>query len=246
MEEILLRCLLGVLSALTGAMVIFFIKLNHYKLCALISFSGGALLSAAIILFSSGISSNLNWFYLLLALYSGYLVFFFIGKYYFHVCPACSASHFDENTTKKFSEIALVMITALSFHSVMDGLAIAIPSHSGHEHSVFSAVLAHKFPEGLALASLMLGSGYKKLNTLIIVAAVELTTLIGGLSYSFFGLESFSRTTLILIEAHLAGGFVYLSLHAILGEMMRHHKALVITSFILGIVVILGVNLILH
>lgn len=241
-----MKCFLGVFSALIGATFVFFIKLNHYKLCALISFSGGALLSAAIVLFSSGLSSDLNWFYLIFSLASGYLLFFLIGKYYFHVCPACSASHFDENTTKKFSEIALVMITALSFHSIMDGLAMAIPSGSGHNHSVFGAVLAHKFPEGLALASLLLGSNYKKLHTILIVTAVELSTVIGGLSYSVFGLESFSRSTLVLIEAHLAGGFVYLSLHAILGEMMRHHKTLVITSFIFGIIVILGVNFLFH
>ncbi len=246
MNEILIKCLLGVLSALTGTIVIFFIKLNHHKLCALISFSGGALLSAAIVLFSSGFSADLNFVYLILALLSGYLVFFMIGKYYFHVCPACSASHFDENTTKKFNEIALVMITALSFHSFMDGLAMAVPSGGDHDHSVFGAVLAHKFPEGLALASLLLGSGYKRAKILFIVIAVELTTVVGGFSFYLLDLDQLSRNALILIEAHLAGGFVYLALHAILGEMMRHHKTLVISSFILGIVLILGVNLFFH
>jgi len=204
------------------------------------------LLSAALVLFSAGITSDLNPIYLILSLFSGYAVFYLIGKYYFHVCPACAASHFDENTTKKFNEIALVMITALSFHSFMDGLAMAVPSGNDHDHSVFGAVLAHKFPEGLALASLLIGSNYNKVKVLVVVLAVEFTTVIGGLSFYFFSLDQLGRNTLLIIEAHLAGGFVYLALHAILGELMRHHKTLVFTSFILGIIVILGINFFIH
>jgi zinc transporter ZupT len=37
---------------------------------------------------------------------------------------------------------------------------------------------------------------------------------------------------------HVGGGFVYLAVHAVLGEMLKHGKKLVLTSFALGIALI--------
>jgi hypothetical protein len=46
-----------------------------------------------------------------------------------------------------------------------------------------------------------------------------------------------------LIMAHVGGGFVYLATHAVLGEMLKHGKSLVLTSFSAGIVLIAVLNL---
>jgi hypothetical protein len=43
---------------------------------------------------------------------------------------------------------------------------------------------------------------------------------------------------LAILMAHIGGGFVYLAVHAVLGELMRHGKSLVLTSFILGVALI--------
>lgn len=242
--DIFFKSVLVLVSALAGAAVIFMIKLNHKKLCSLISFSAGALFSAAAFTLLPESLYDIGWLQLILAAASGYLLFWIISKYFSHVCPACSATHFDEKTTHKFSEIVLTLLTALSIHSFLDG--VALTSGMGHQHSnesVFFAVLTHKFPEGLALAALMISSGYKKLKILGYVTLVESTTVLGAvLGYSFFH-DAISPTAISSVMAHIAGGFIFLAIHAVLGEMLKHHTKLVVFSFVGGLLLILLINL---
>jgi zinc transporter ZupT len=237
---ILIKSFLAVVSAVFGASTTFFIKLNHKKLCVLISLSAGALLGAAAFVLLPESKNELGIGEIILSLVSGYLVFWLISRYYSHVCPACSATHFDEQTTKKFSEIFLTLFTALAFHSFLDGLAIATGNiHSNEERSsIFLAILTHKFPEGLALASLMFGAGYSKSKILLYIVIVESTTVLGAASGVFFIRDGISMYWVSLVMAHIAGGFIYLALHAVLGEMLRNHKALVITSLTSGVLLI--------
>ena len=100
--------------------------------------------------------------------------------------------------------------------------------------SLFSALCIHKVPEGLALGSLLIGAGLKRTIAFGWVAAVEATTLLGGVIGYFF-LTKVSMFWLGLIMAHVGGGFVYLATHAVLGEMLKHGKQLVLTSFSLGV-----------
>ena len=69
------------------------------------------------------------------------------------------------------------------------------------------------------------------------VASVEATTLLGGV-IGFFFLANASTFWLGLIMAHVGGGFFYLAAHALLGEMMKHGKQLVVTSFVAGVALI--------
>ena len=240
---ILFKSFLALASALFGATTTFIIELNHKKLCILISLSAGALLGAAVFVLLPESSHELNITEIALSVLSGYLLFWAISRYYSHVCPACSASHFDEQTTKKFSEIFLALITALSFHSLLDGVAISTGAvHPGEQSSIFAAIVTHKFPEGLALASLMLAAGYTKGKVILYTALVESTTLLGSLLGIFLLKEGISLFFMGILMAHIAGGFIYLALHAVLGEMLRHHKALVITSLLTGFLLILFVH----
>ncbi|PYL64768.1 MAG: hypothetical protein DMF20_10010 [Verrucomicrobia bacterium] len=45
-----------------------------------------------------------------------------------------------------------------------------------------------------------------------------------------------------LIMAHVGGGFLYLATHAVVGEMVRHGKKLVLTSFSIGVALIAILN----
>jgi zinc transporter ZupT len=103
--------------------------------------------------------------------------------------------------------------------------------------SLFSALCIHKVPEGLALGSLLIGAGLHRSAALGWVAAVEATTLAGGVIGYFF-LTNVSTFWLGLIIAHIGGGFIYLAVHAVLGEMLKHAKKLVLSSFSLGVVLI--------
>jgi len=172
---------------------------------------------------------------------TGYLLFFFISKHVHHVCPACAASHFDADATRHFNEIATALIVALAIHSTTDGLALGIqgetPATDATKWSLFSALCIHKVPEGLALGSLLIGAGFERTAALGWVATVEATTLLGGLIGYFF-LANISTFWLGLIMAEVGGGFIYLAAHAVLGEMLKHGKQLVLASFSVGFALI--------
>lgn len=253
LSDIIIKSSIAVTSAVSGAVLLFFIKLDHKKLCSLISFSAGALLGAAGFALIPESYHNLSIYHtysiieITLGVISGYGLFWFITKYYSHVCPACSASHFDEQTTKKFSEIVVALLIALSIHSFFDGMAIAsggVDIDRGN-NSIFVAIATHKFPEGLALAALMFSSNYKRGKILLYVTLVEMITIVGAVSGTYLFRSSISPVFMGIIMAHIAGGFIFLAFHAVFGEMFRNHKNLVMISFGMGLLLILSVYLLL-
>jgi zinc transporter ZupT len=58
-----------------------------------------------------------------------------------------------------------------------------------------------------------------------------------------FFLAKVSTFWLGLIMAHVGGGFFYLAAHAVLGEMLKHGKKLVLTSFSVGVALIAVINI---
>src|SRR5881409_180180 len=232
--------------ALAGGSISATLRLEHKPLCALISFAAGTLLGVTLFAILPESLSNNIWWAVALAAASGYALFFFISKYVHHVCPACAASHFDADATRHFSEIATALIVALSIHSTTDGLALGIqqetPATGATKWSLFSALCIHKVPEGLALGSLLIGAGLQRSGALGWVTAVEATTLLGGVIGYFF-LAKVSTFWLGLIMAHVGGGFFYLAVHAVLGELIKHGKTLVLTSFSAGVALIALLNI---
>src|SRR5437870_10313978 len=227
--------------ALAGGSISASLQLAHRPLCALISFAAGTFLGVTIFAILPESLGACSWWAVFLALATGYALFFFISKHVHHVCPACAASHFDADATRHFSEIATALIVALAIHSTTDGLALGIqgetPATDATKWSLFSALCIHKVPEGLALGSLLIGAGLKRTAALGWVAAVEATTLLGGLIGYFF-LANISTFWLGLIMAEVGGGFIYLAAHAVLGEMLKHGKQLVLASFSVGFALI--------
>jgi zinc transporter ZupT len=232
--------------ALVGGGISTSLHLEHKPLCALISFAAGTLLGVTLFaIFPEGLNDSGVW-PVVAAAATGYVLFLFISKYVHHVCPACAASHFDADATRHFSEIATALIIALAIHSTTDGLALGIqqeaPSTDATKWSLFSALCIHKVPEGLALGSLLIGAGLQRSTALGWVAAVEATTLVGGL-IGMFWLGKVSTFWLGLIMAHVGGGFLYLATHAVVGEMLKHGKKLVLTSFSIGVGLIAVLNI---
>ena len=224
--------------AVAGGSISASLRLEHKQLCALISFAAGTLLGVTIFAILPESFGACPWWAVLLALITGYVLFFLISKHVHHVCPACAASHFDADATRHFSEIATALIVALAIHSTTDGLALGIQGEAAatgpSRWSLFFALCIHKVPEGLALGSLLIGAGMQRAVVVGWVAAVEATTLLGGVIGYFF-LANISILWLWLIMAHVGGGFFYLATHAVVGEMLKHGKKLVLTSFVLGV-----------
>jgi len=244
--------ILAFLLAVVGGALGTSLARSHKRLCALISLGAGTLLGVtAFAIIPEGFEA-LKWWGVLVALASGYLLFLVITKYVYHVCPACAASHFDETTRHHFSEIAAAMMVALAIHCVADGLALAAGHEASHSHggraldySLILAVCVHKIPEGLALGALLLGAGFTKTKTVAVVAAVESTTLLGGILGAWV-VHNISDAWLGAILTHVGGGFLFLAAHAIRGEIFQHHKSLVLANFTAGIAAIGILMLILH
>jgi len=133
----------------------------------------------------------------------------------------------------------VAMMIALAVHCTVDGLALA----AGHQEqaaldfSVTMAICVHKAPEGLALGALLLGADFHRGRMLALVAAVESTTILGGL-LGWFVLRTVSNLWLALALAHAGGGFIFLATHAVLGEIMKHEKKIVLLSFAAGLLAI--------
>src|SRR5437773_8776797 len=148
--------------ALIGGGISTWLQLEHDLLCALISFAAGTLLGVTFFaILPEGLGAA-PWWVVLLAVASGYALFFFISKHVHHVCPACAASHFDADAARHFSEIATGLVIALAIHSMTDGVALGIqqeaPTMVATKWSLFSALCIHNVPAGLALGSLLIGA----------------------------------------------------------------------------------------
>jgi zinc transporter ZupT len=231
--------------ALAGGSISASLRLEHKPLCALISFAAGTLLGVTLFaILPESLDYSGAW-PAVGAAATGYVLFYLISKHVHHVCPACAASHFDADATRHFSDIASALMIALAIHSTTDGLALGIQQQAhamdATKWSLFSALCIHKVPEGLALGSLLIGAGLRRSAALGWVAAVEATTLVGGI-VGMLWLGKVSTFWLGLIMANVGGGFFYLATHAVLGEMLKHEKKLVVTSFLLGIALIAILN----
>ena len=246
--QILGRAALAYGLAVVGGAVSTRAGVSHRRLCAMISMAAGTLLGVTLFSILPECAEGMKWWTLGVAVVSGYAVFGLISKYVFHVCPACAASHFDEATTHRFAEIAGALVIALGVHSTMDGVALAA-GHEAHGHggggldlSLMVAVCAHKVPEGLALGALLMGAGFRPLKTLVWVAGVESTTLLGAV-LGLWWLSAIDGWWVAVVLAHAGGGFVYLAAHAVFGELVNHAKVTVIGSFVAGVALIGAVNL---
>src|SRR6185295_9890547 len=116
-QKVLMSVFVAFALAVVGGVLSAWIGLSHRRLCALISLAAGTLLGVTLFAILPESREATTWWELLLALGSGYAVFFLVSKYVHHVCPACAASHFDEEATHRFSEIATALMIALAIHS---------------------------------------------------------------------------------------------------------------------------------
>lgn len=246
MRLTLLQNIISITSAGLGALFAASIGVSHRQLCALISFAAGALLATTFFHIVPEASAALPLAAILLALASGYLVFYLLSRFFFHVCPACAASHFDEQTVSTFRSIAFALSVAFGIHCMMDGIALALGRGLAEraDRSIFVTVTLHKFPEGLALCALLMKAGFGKLKSVIFTLALEALTLAGWLA-GLFLLSGFSMGDwFYLALVHVGGGFIYLALHAVLNETREHSARYVVFFFLAGITVIAFADLI--
>ncbi len=229
----LLRLVLAVLMATLGAlMAVSFKKINHVGLCVLISFAAGALLAVTLLEIVPETFSLIGWKAGSVSVISGYFLFLLVQKFFFHVCPACAATHTEVN----FKALTLTMVSALAIHSFMDGLAIysGYLTQSGVGALILLAVVYHKLPEGMALTLVARGSGMSRKKSFLITFSLEsVTTLAGGL-VGFLVLVPESSRWVGYVLGHVGGGFLFIVLHALLSEVIKHHPQTTLMAALAG------------
>lgn len=89
--------------------------------------------------------------------------------------------HFGEETHHVSHAVSVAALAGLLMHTFVDGVAVA----SGFDISgavgalVFTAVVLHKVPEGLAISSLFLAAGQGRRRALLAAAALGAATMAG-------------------------------------------------------------------
>jgi ZIP family zinc transporter len=157
-------------------------KIASHQLSLLVAASMGILLAVALFDVLPDAKQFLPWPTLLLATASGYSFLWVIGKYVYHVCPACALNEFGEQTSGQVAKTALMLMIALGLHCTMDGLGVVFGDNLlGHpDFSLLVGISMHKLPEGLALVLLLLGAGYDRKKAITWALGVESMTILGA------------------------------------------------------------------
>lgn len=222
MTPILLRTTIATLVAFGGGALGIFLgpRAVAKRINELVFAAMGALVAVTIFDVLPEAKEALSWPAFLTACVSGYALFWAISKYVYHICPACAYSELDARTAQQLQSTIVLLMIALTIHSGMDGLAVAVGDRmsGGQNLGVLLGVSFHKLPEGLALAVLLLGAGYSQRRALFWTLLIESTTELGG----FLGTLSIkaSLPLLGLVFAHVGGGFIYLAVSSF-GAIMR-------------------------
>ncbi|MBC8101134.1 MAG: ZIP family metal transporter [Cytophagales bacterium] len=133
-------------------------------------------------------------------------------------------SHQHRRSGNRLRNAATLLGLMVAAHAAVDGVAIATGHHAPRSDGgilppatslpLLVALSLHKLPEGLALAALLLGGGYRRLPAFLLTLGIELTTLLGG-AIGVSLLQVASPASLSAITAHIGGGFLYLALQAL-------------------------------
>lgn len=89
--------------------------------------------------------------------------------------------HFGEETHEVSQVVSLSALVGLLLHTFVDGVAVASSTRvsAGLGALVFTSVLLHKIPEGLAISSLFLAAGASRRRALAAAGALGVATVAG-------------------------------------------------------------------
>jgi zinc transporter ZupT len=219
-----------------GRLVLFLEQRNGTNLIKpLLSFSGGFLISIAFIHFIPEIyakhSESIGVYILVGFLVQLILEYFSGGIEHGHMHP------------HKHGGIPVVLFISLSIHSILEGIPIeaefhrevadlaecahAELSHHGHHHhtagqSLLFGVVFHNIPVAIALTTLLIKSGWRRRNVLIVLGLFALTAPI-GIFIGHFAPHIFEGYTADIILAIVVGMFLHIST-TIIFETSEGHR----------------------
>ena len=235
----LIYSLFAASAAMLGAfLVLKFHKWSETNSILIINFAAGVMLAIAFThLIPESLEINANAVYYILA---GFLAMFFLQfVVLFHPCH-------DSGSCETHSTMGPTAVIGLSFHSLVDGLIIAIGFEANAEIGILTAiaVLLHKLPDGITISGILLHSGASKKKILNFSFVTALFTPVG----TVLGMILFKNISLNVLGALLAaagGSFIFLAASDLIPETHKCKNRLAPLMLFAGIAVIILIERIL-
>ena len=246
-------CVLVLLASLAGGWFLLFVHLTHTRLQIAVSFVAGLMLGIALLHFLPDANEQLHsldktaeW------MLGGFLAMFFVQRFFHfhhHDLPegdpedCCGHDHshdhnqgHDEHvhtladkSAKQLSWIGTAL--GLTFHSLLDGLALAAAVEAGRHGNakvaglgVALVVILHKPFDAMAVSTLMAASGKSRLSRHVLNGLFALASPIGAALF-YFGASQFAgggAPVLGYALAFCAGSFLCIASSDLLPELQFH------------------------
>lgn len=230
MAQVFLYSLLAGSATVIGSLYVLYRAGNSKKnLYRLMAFAAGVLLGAAFLhLIPEAIEQSgqaASW-----GLVIGFAAFFTLEQVTFsHACP-------EYCQDCPVHPMGLVAFVALTVHSLVDGLAVAVGFgvSAGLGLAAAFAVIIHEIPEGLTMTAIALAAGYGRKKALVLSLVVALATPLGAL-IAYAGVTGVTGSLLALLLGVAAGSFLYVGAADILPQLHREHVRGAFALFIVGL-----------
>jgi len=244
-------CALVLLASLAGGWFLLFIHLTHTRLQIAVSFVAGLMLGIALLHFLPDADAQLHsldktatW------MLGGFLAMFFVQRFFHfhhHDLPegdpedGCEHDHAHDHgqdehahtladkSAKQLSWIGTAL--GLTFHSLLDGLALAAAVAAGTRGSakiaglgVALVVILHKPFDAMAVSTLMAASGKSRFSRHVLNGLFALASPIGAALF-YFGASHFAGGTAPVLGCALAfcaGSFLCIASADLLPELQFH------------------------
>jgi zinc and cadmium transporter len=224
-------------TMLGGAVVVLPGKLGRHRLSHLIAFGAGFMLAAA---FVSMVPESLE--------LSENAPFWILGGYVLaHLFEHTFTPHFhfgEETHTEHAIQpgVSTSALVGLALHALFDGVAISVGFMVTPSLGVFIAlaVIFHKVPEGVTIASVMLAAGRSRRGAVNATAMLAVATVLGALAMS--ALVPFRGIALALS----CGISVYVAATDLIPELNQQRERSYSVSALVGVALYFGVNWLMH
>jgi ZIP family zinc transporter/zinc and cadmium transporter len=147
--------------------------------------------------------------------------------------------HFGEETHPVDSGAALSALAGLSIHSFFDGVAIAsgFQSNASLGAMLFLAVLLHKLPEGVTIASMVLAGGRPGRQAVLAALALGFATVLGVV------LTGVAQPLVTHGLALAAGATLYVAASNLVPEFQNKRRMDLTLSFFGGALAVIALEL---
>ncbi|MCP3162694.1 ZIP family metal transporter [Myxococcus qinghaiensis] len=226
LATVALYSLIVVVGALLGAMVVLWNQ-RPTQLVRFLAFAAGVMLGAAFFHMLPEAYEGGGWW--AFALVPGGFVFLLVLERYLvaHAGEDLPGDHMSGSgrpPAQAGQVLGLTAFLGLSTHTLFDGIALGSAVEEGVGLMALIAIVAHKVPSALSLASILKTEGRSRSSILLLSVLYGLMVPAGALLYFAFDavlrFESLAPKAL----AFSAGTFLYIAVSDLLPHVHRHGK----------------------